>query len=82
MIIGGSVAWRLAEYLPPHPGIGSVDTDDPDPVVVLLACWELMDRRLNGRYQHVGEPEFGEYLRAELRQALAVTEYRGARVPC
>lgn len=119
MIIGDSVAWSLAEYLPPHPGIGitnrgiqgcgiarlpdiryvgephtnypgcdrwdgrwrgSVDSDDPDWVVVLLARWELMDRRLNGRYQHVGDPEFDEYLRGELRLALSIAEGRGARV--
>ena len=34
----------------------AVRADDPDVAVVLLDRWELMDRRLGGRYQHVGDP--------------------------
>ena len=32
--------------------------DDPDVAVILLDRWELMDRRLDGRWQHVGDPAF------------------------
>jgi hypothetical protein len=57
-----------------------VDTDDPDLSVILLDRWELMDRRINGRYQHLGDPDFDAYVTAELTRAIAVGSSRGARV--
>lgn len=39
-----------------------------------------MDRRLNGRYQHVGDPEFDAYLAGELTLAIAAASQNGARV--
>jgi hypothetical protein len=57
-----------------------VAADDPDVAVVLLDRWELMDRQLNGRYQHIGEPEFDAYLNQELDLALGIVGARGARV--
>ena len=30
--------------------------------MILLDRWELMDRRLNGRYQHVGDADSDAYL--------------------
>ncbi|HEX2771763.1 MAG TPA: SGNH hydrolase domain-containing protein, partial [Micromonosporaceae bacterium] len=54
--------------------------DDPDLAVILLDRWELMDRRLNGRYQHVGEPEYDEYLNRELDRAISIVGSRGAHV--
>jgi peptidoglycan/LPS O-acetylase OafA/YrhL len=59
---------------------GDVDRDDPDVAVILLDRWELMDRRLNGRYQHVGEPEYDAYLSSELELALNIVGSHGARV--
>jgi peptidoglycan/LPS O-acetylase OafA/YrhL len=58
----------------------SVTADNPDLVVLLLDRWELMDRRLNGRYQHVGDPEYDAYLAAEVRLALTIAGSTGARV--
>ena len=40
---------------PPGGGAAS-SADDPDVAVILLDRWELMDRRLDGDYQHVGQP--------------------------
>jgi hypothetical protein len=57
-----------------------VGTDDPDVAVILLDRWELMDRRLNGRYQHVGDPEYDAYLSGLLDQAMRIAGSRGARV--
>jgi SGNH domain (fused to AT3 domains) len=57
-----------------------IRTEDPDVAVVLLDRWELMDRRLNGRYQHVGDPEYDTYLSGLLDSALRIAESRGARV--
>lgn len=57
-----------------------VNTDDPDVSVILLDRWELMDRKLNGQYQHVGQPQFDAYLTSQLDQAIAIADARGARV--
>ncbi|MEV4538628.1 acyltransferase family protein [Asanoa sp. NPDC049518] len=75
----------------PHPNYPGCDTwdqrwrrdiatDDPDVAVILLDRWELMDRKLSGRYQHVGEPEFDAYLTRELDLAIDIVGVRGARV--
>jgi hypothetical protein len=58
----------------------TVQRFDPDVVVVLLDRWELMDRRLSGRYQHVGDPEFDQYLTGELNLAWSISAQQGARV--
>ncbi|NJC85783.1 acyltransferase, partial [Planosporangium mesophilum] len=57
-----------------------VDTDDPDVAVILLDRWELMARELNGRYQHLGDPDYDAYITGELRLAIATASVRGARV--
>ncbi|HEY3503933.1 MAG TPA: acyltransferase family protein [Actinocatenispora sp.] len=54
--------------------------DDPDVSVILLDRWELMDRRLDGRYQHVGQPAYDAYLRGQLDRAIGVAGSRGAAV--
>ncbi|WP_250002962.1 acyltransferase family protein [Actinoplanes sp. M2I2] len=55
-----------------------VGRDDPDVAVILLDRWELMDRKLGGRYRHVGEPAYDAYLRKELNLAIDVVTGRGA----
>jgi hypothetical protein len=57
-----------------------VDTDDPDVAVILLDRWELMDRRINGRYQHLGDPDYDAYVTGELTLATSVASAHGARV--
>ncbi|MDG6105785.1 acyltransferase family protein [Dactylosporangium aurantiacum] len=59
---------------------GSTAAQDPDVVVVLLDRWELMDRKLDGRWTHVGEPAYDAYLAGQLRRAVELTAGRGARV--
>ncbi|MEV0719986.1 acyltransferase family protein, partial [Asanoa sp. NPDC050611] len=85
---------RLPEIIyvgSPHPNYPGCDkwdqrwqrnirTDDPDVAVILLDRWELMDRKLNGRYQHVGQPEFDAYLARELNRAIDVVAARGGHV--
>jgi hypothetical protein len=58
----------------------NIGTDDPDVAVILLDRWELMDRKLSGRYQHVGEPEFDAYLARELNLAIDIVSARGGHV--
>ena len=69
-------------YCPSWPGIWKkyFPSDDPDVSVILLDRWELMDRRLNGTYQHVGQPDFDAYLLGQLDQAVSIVDSRGARV--
>jgi peptidoglycan/LPS O-acetylase OafA/YrhL len=55
----------------------SVADLDPDVAVILLDRWELMDRRLDGEYQHVGQKEFDAYLTSELELALSIVGARG-----
>jgi peptidoglycan/LPS O-acetylase OafA/YrhL len=71
---------------PNYPGCGTWDrrwrknvrTDDPDVAVLLLDRWELMDRKLNGRYRHIGQSDFDAYLRQELDLAIDIVTARGA----
>src|SRR5262249_47757445 len=58
----------------------AVSGDDPDVSVILLNRWELMDRRLNGRYQAIGDPEYDAYLTRELTLAISIAAWGNARV--
>jgi peptidoglycan/LPS O-acetylase OafA/YrhL len=57
-----------------------VNKEDPDVAVILLDRWELMDRKLNGRWTHVGEPDYDAYLGGLLRTGISTVGGRGARV--
>jgi hypothetical protein len=57
-----------------------IEVDDPDVAVVLLDRWELMDRKLDGVYQHVGQPAYDAYLLSELDLALSIVGARGAQI--
>ena len=61
--------WRLA-----------IAHDDPDVVVILVGRWETMDRKLDGRWTHVGEPDFNAHLRSRLETAITIAGSHGARV--
>ena len=58
----------------------AVAKDDPDVSVILLDRWELMDRKLNGTYQHVGMTEYDTYLTGELNLAISIAGSKGAQV--
>jgi peptidoglycan/LPS O-acetylase OafA/YrhL len=57
-----------------------IDKDDPDVAVIELNRWELMDRRYEGRYQHVGDAGYDAYLLRQLDKAVAIAGSRGAAV--
>ncbi|WP_433294793.1 acyltransferase family protein [Actinoplanes sp. CA-030573] len=57
-----------------------VDRDNPDVAVIELNRWELMDRRYEGRYQHVGDPGYDRYLMSQLDTAIGIAGSRGAAV--
>lgn len=58
----------------------AVARDDPDVALILVGRWETMDRVLDGRWTHIGEPDFDAHLRSELDLAIRVAGARGAHV--
>ncbi|MFB9236512.1 acyltransferase family protein [Plantactinospora siamensis] len=78
----------IGEPHPNYPGCdkwdgrwrSGVQAADPDLAVILLDRWELMDRKIDGEYRHIGEPEFDAYLNKELDLAVSIARSRGARV--
>ena len=58
----------------------AISHDDPDIAVILVGRWETMDRMLDGRWTHVGEPDLDAHLRARLQVAIRVAGSHGARV--
>ena len=58
----------------------AVARDDPDVALILVGRWETMDRVLDGRWTHVGDPAFDAHLRSELELAIRLAGARGAHV--
>ncbi len=52
----------------------------PQVVVLIVGWWETMDRFYQGRWQHLGQPSFDAYERANLQQAVSVLGASGAHV--
>jgi peptidoglycan/LPS O-acetylase OafA/YrhL len=58
----------------------AVARDDPDVALILVGRWETMDRVLDGRWTHVGDPAFDAHLRSELELAIRLAGAGGAHV--
>jgi len=58
----------------------TLDQARPAVAVVLLGRWELLDRQLNGVWQHIGEPSFDTYLAQQLDLAIDTAGSDGAAV--
>jgi len=58
----------------------AITADDPDVAVILLNRWELMDRRIDGVYRHVGQPAYDAYLMTELDRAVTIAGSHKAAV--
>jgi peptidoglycan/LPS O-acetylase OafA/YrhL len=58
----------------------AVTRDDPDVAFILAGRWETMDRMLDGRWTHVGQPAFDAHLRSELELAIRIAGAGGAHV--
>jgi peptidoglycan/LPS O-acetylase OafA/YrhL len=52
----------------------------PQVVVLIIGFWEAMDRVYQGRYQHLGDPSFDAYERANLERAVSVLGAGGTHV--
>jgi len=46
--------------------------DRPDVVLMVIGRWETVDRKWNGNWAHIGQPDFDKYLEGELRHALDI----------
>lgn len=57
-----------------------VRADHPDLALVVLARWEVLDRKLHGRWRHIGQPDYDAYLRTELARMIQVLTWGGTRV--
>jgi len=57
-----------------------VDSIRPAVVVVLEGLWEVVDRRHDGQWMHLGEPVFDRFLERQLDESLDALTSRGAAV--
>jgi hypothetical protein len=58
----------------------AIARDDPDVALILVGRWETMDRVLDGRWTHIGEPAYDAHLRERLQTAISIAGAHGARV--
>ncbi|SBS76834.1 Acyltransferase 3 [uncultured Mycobacterium sp.] len=54
--------------------------DKPDVVLMVVGRWETVDRKWNGNWAHIGQPDFDKYLESELHHALDILTSTGALV--
>jgi len=52
----------------------------PQVVGLVIGFWEVQDRWLDGRWQHIGDPGYDAYETAELERAVSILSSQGARV--
>ncbi len=57
-----------------------VDQMRPDVAALLAGRWEVVDRLMNGRWTHLGNPDFDAYIAGELDTAVSTLSARGAKV--
>ncbi len=54
--------------------------DRPDVVLMVVGRWETVDRKWNGNWAHIGQPDYDRYLASELHHALDILSSTGALV--
>jgi hypothetical protein len=52
----------------------------PQVVGLVIGFWEVQDRWLDGRWQHIGDPGYDAYETAQLERAVSILSSQGARV--
>ena len=57
-----------------------INHDRPGVVLLIVGRWEVVDRMNEGRWTHIGETGYEEYLRGELNRALDILGSTGARI--
>ncbi len=59
---------------------GRINRFRPSVVLFQAGRWEITDQKIDGRWQHIGQPAFDALLRNELTRALKVATSKGALV--
>jgi len=72
-------AWSDCAVWPSH-WAGWVHQYHPAVAALMAGRWEVVDRLVNGRWTHLGDPAFDSYLAGELDTAVATLSSEGARV--
>ncbi len=57
-----------------------IDTLRPKVVVLIVGWWETMDRYYQGRWQHLGQPEYDAYETGQFEKAVSILSSQGAHV--
>jgi hypothetical protein len=57
-----------------------IDRVRPAVSVILLGRWEMLDRQVDGQWQHLGQRTFDTYLADRLDRAIAIAGSQGATV--
>jgi peptidoglycan/LPS O-acetylase OafA/YrhL len=52
----------------------------PQVVVLVIGWWDAMDRKYQGKWQHLGDPAFDAYERAQIANAVSILHSGGAHV--
>jgi peptidoglycan/LPS O-acetylase OafA/YrhL len=60
--------------------LGALEAQNPDVALVVVGRWEVVDRFRDGRWAHLGEPDFDRYVESELERAVTTASSRGAKV--
>jgi peptidoglycan/LPS O-acetylase OafA/YrhL len=55
-----------------------ITIDRPDAVLLIVGRWETVDRVNEGRWTHIGDPDFDAYISGELRRAVDILSFGGA----
>jgi peptidoglycan/LPS O-acetylase OafA/YrhL len=84
---GGVVDWVTAKE-PAKPKCADwpvrwqelAEREDLDAAVVQIGPWDVTDREIDGRWTHIGEPAYDEWLTSEMELAVDTLAAGGARV--
>lgn len=52
----------------------------PSVVTLLVGYWESVWRVVDGRWQHIGQPEYDAYLASQLQKAIEILSHAGAHI--
>lgn len=79
--LGGTIVPRVATYKSwPEIYTKTINEHLPQMVVLLVGRWEVADIFYNGRWTHIGEPDYDTYLLAELQLAIDILGSTGAKI--
>lgn len=57
-----------------------VKTESPDVAAIVVGRWEALNRVHNGRWEHLGEPDYDAFIESQLDLGVRILSSRGAKV--